>query len=78
MTTKPAMYWTKKEAAADFNGLLNDAKMLGPQTIFDDDCVFEVRLVRRVKPAEDVLSEPGPLADEDHDAAFGSDRTKKG
>ena len=65
------MYWTKKEAAADFNGLLNDAQMLGPQTIFDDDCVYEVRLVRRLKPADDVLSEPGPLADEDYDAAFG-------
>jgi hypothetical protein len=77
MTTKPAMDWTKKEAAADFNGLLNDAKMLGPQTIFDDDCVFEVRLVRRAKPAEDILTERGPLDDEDHDAAFGTERNEK-
>lgn len=78
MTRNPATRWSKEEAASDFARLLEAANEEGPQTIVDGDRIFEVRVLRHAPGARNnVLDEPGPLTDDEHKAAFGSDSKEK-
>lgn len=77
MTRNPAKQWTKDEATSDFARLLDAVEKEGPQTIVDGDRVFEVRLLKHALASRnDVLDERGPLTDEEHRVAFGSDDDK--
>lgn len=74
MTRNPANQWTKDEATSDFARLLDVVEKEGPQTVVDGDRVFEVRLFKHALASRnDVLDELGPLTDDDHAVAFGSD-----
>lgn len=74
MTRNPANQWAKDEAASDFAALLDVVEKEGPQTIVDGDRVFEMRIFKRALASrDDVVDELGPLTEDDHRVAFGSD-----
>ncbi|MHC1548774.1 hypothetical protein [Phyllobacterium sp. K27] len=74
MTRNPGDQWTKEEAASNFAALLDVVEKEGPQTIVDGNRAYEVRIVKHALASrDDVLDELGPLSDDDHRVAFGSD-----
>lgn len=74
MTRNPAIHWSKEEAELDFTALLKAVDKHGSQTIVHGGNVYKLLIEQHENATRrDVLDEPGPLSDEDHAIAFGSD-----